>query len=227
MNEIEKRRTSFRADLYSSKHSTEWIFHKHILNKAPYIFLEDPDKEHELAEIIKEYFNVDYKDFMIIGSAQMGYSLNPKKNYRDFTKNSDIDIAIIDSKLFSDLKQELYSYTDGLNLEWIETQIHQKPQRYINMKDIDKEEQRIIYGNQFSYYKYMAKGWFRADYKPDEFEICRNGKEFSEFQRIIYDRFSRMVGLAIYESWFFFINYHVRNLDTLKLNMEVETNVAK
>jgi hypothetical protein len=226
--EINARRDSFRTDLYSSTHDIEWIFHKHIINKSPYVFLENPDREHELAKLIQEYFNVNYKDFIIIGSAQLGYSLSPVKNYRDFDAKSDIDLAIIDSKLFMDLKQELYDFTDGLRTDWIETVFHPNPRMYIYSKDIHKtEDQRVIYENQFSYYKYLSKGWFRADYKPNEFEICRNGKRFIDFQREIHTVFKRKIGLAIYENWFFFMNYHIKNLEMLKLRMRVETDVAK
>ncbi|MEG0664723.1 MAG: hypothetical protein RR483_06460, partial [Clostridia bacterium] len=59
-------------DLYSSKHNMEWIFHKHIVNKAPYVFLDNPDKEHELAQIIKDYFNVLREKYLKSGL------LNPK-----------------------------------------------------------------------------------------------------------------------------------------------------
>lgn len=227
-DEINARRESFRNDLYSLKHNIEWIFHKHIVNKSPYVFLDNPDKEHELAQIVQEYFNVDYKDFIIVGSAQLGYSLSPEKDYRNFTEQSDIDLAIIDPKLFIDLKQELYDFTDGLQVEWIGTVFHPKPKKYIHSKDIHKaENQRVIYENQFSYYKYLSKGWFRADFKPNEFEICRNGKKFNDFQREIYEKFSRKIGLAIYENWFFFMNYHIKNLEILKLRMDVETDVAQ
>ena len=226
--EIDARRNSFRTDLYSSKHDIEWIFHKHIINKPPYIFLENPDKEHELAKLVQEYFNVNYKDFIIVGSAQLGYSLSPAKNYRNFNTKSDIDLAIIDSKLFMDLKQELYDFTDGLKIDWIGTIVHPNPRMYIYSKDIDKtEDQRVIYENQLSYYKYLSKGWLRADYKPNEFEICRNGKRFIDFQSDIYRVFKRKIGLAIYENWFFFMNYHIKNLESLKLNMGVDKDVAK
>ena len=227
MDEIEIRRDSFRADLYSSSHSIEWVFHKHILNKSPYVFLNNPDQEHDLAKVVKEYFNVEYKDFVIIGSAQLGYSLNPNKNYRSFNEKSDLDIAIIDGGLFFDLKKELYEYTDGLSLDWSETTHYSKPEKYIRFKDIGKDKQKIIYWSQFSCYKYISKGWFRADFKPKEFEICRNGKRFSDFEREIYKKFSRKVGLAIYENWFFFVNYHMKNLENLKLITEIDPNVAK
>ncbi|MFB0772847.1 hypothetical protein [Proteus cibi] len=228
IDEITQRREAFRKDLYSSKYNMEWIFHKHLINKATYAFLDNPDEEHELAVIVKEYFNVDYKDFIIVGSAKLGYSLNPKKNYRNFTAKSDIDVAIIDQGLFIDLKQELYDFTDGLCYDWNETVFHRNPTEYIHSADLEKKEgQRKIYENQFNYYKYLSKGWFRADFKPDEFEICRNGKRFIDFQSEIYSRFSKKIGLAIYENWFFFIKYHVKNLENLKLRTGVDTDVAK
>lgn len=225
--EITNRKNTFFKDLSSTRNDMEWLIHKHLIRTPAYIFLDNQDKEQKLAEILKNYFNINYKDFIIVGSAQLGFSLNPQKNYRDFNESSDIDIAIINQNLFIELKQELYNFTDGLNNCWKGTHFHSNPREYTFLDNNSTPPKKyVIHENQFKYYKYLSQGWFRADFKPNEFEICRNNKKFSDFNKEIKKVFSRKIGLAIYENWFFFLDYHSRNLTKLKLKTEVEPNVA-
>lgn len=44
--------------------------------------------------------DVDPMAVQLVGSARLGYSLNPKKNFRKFHESSDLDIAVISPELF-------------------------------------------------------------------------------------------------------------------------------
>ena len=46
-------------------------------------------------------FRITANDVSLAGSAWLGYSLNPKKNFRDFREGSDIDIVIVSQRLFN------------------------------------------------------------------------------------------------------------------------------
>ena len=43
---------------------------------------------------------IDARDIIITGSASLGFSLNPNKNFKSFDKKSDIDISIISHHYF-------------------------------------------------------------------------------------------------------------------------------
>ncbi|WP_328625884.1 hypothetical protein OHA88_14855 [Streptomyces sp. NBC_00353] len=43
----------------------------------------------------------------LVGSARLGYSMNPSKNYRKFHEGSDLDIAVISPELFEKAWGEL------------------------------------------------------------------------------------------------------------------------
>ena len=49
---------------------------------------------------IAEKFRVNATEITLAGSAWFGFSLSPKKNYRDFNEDSDIEIVIISERLF-------------------------------------------------------------------------------------------------------------------------------
>ena len=51
-------------------------------------------------------FRITANDVSLAGSAWLGYSLNPKKNFRDFREGSDIDIVIVSQKLFNSFCQK-------------------------------------------------------------------------------------------------------------------------
>lgn len=49
---------------------------------------------------ISKKLEVHYNDIAIAGSAKLGFSLNPTKNFRLFNEESDIDIIVISRKYF-------------------------------------------------------------------------------------------------------------------------------
>lgn len=87
-----------KQELESS--TTSIFITKWILEHTPYVF-EDYETEyiswrHEIAEKLR----IDARDIIITGSASLGFSLNPNKNFKSFDKKSDIDINIISHHYF-------------------------------------------------------------------------------------------------------------------------------
>lgn len=114
-----KSKNEIIADLYSMEDSAffesyfntneAWYFN-HLVsrNREPAKYVP------KLAFIMDKHFNVGNKDFLIVGSAKLGFSLSPRKKLKVFTPfhddlrvQSDIDIAIISSELFDDLWEGL------------------------------------------------------------------------------------------------------------------------
>lgn len=98
-----------------------------LLNGTPYIFSEKPLKYITFKEHIADKFNVRSQDICITGSACMGFSLSSKhkkdKYGEEFSKTSNIDVAIISKcwfdkcshHLFKHLNDKLYSIINQIS----------------------------------------------------------------------------------------------------------------
>ena len=53
-------------------------------------------------------FDVPSNNIFIVGSALLGFSLSPKKNYKAFDDTSDIDIVIVDEELYKKYWDKLF-----------------------------------------------------------------------------------------------------------------------
>lgn len=73
------------------------------------------DRIDQFKEIISKSFSVSFHSAQLVGSAKLGISLSPSKNFRPFVaksdderiKESDIDVAIISEKLFQKIWEDL------------------------------------------------------------------------------------------------------------------------
>ena len=70
-----------------------WIF-KNLFGEH---WFEQYDK---FKKYIAQKLGVHYNNIGIAGSAKLGFSLNPTKNFKTFNDRSDIDIIIVSQKLF-------------------------------------------------------------------------------------------------------------------------------
>ncbi|MCG7502221.1 hypothetical protein MHM83_10090 [Tenacibaculum sp. Mcav3-52] len=215
---IKDRITSLKTDLIEKNFSIERVLQKHIIEIEPFLFTaENRDLEYNIRTIISKALQVHLNEVVIVGSAKIGYSLSPKKLYNEFDEKykntkkikdkSDIDIAVISPSLFDSLNKTLYNFTNGLKDGWIDNEYYKKSRFPVPLN--------------YQFYKYSYKGWFRPDFKPSGFEICKEGN-FEELKREIQELTGRKLGLGIYKNWYFFKNYHIANLEDLKLRAETE-----
>ena len=69
-------------------------------------------------------FKMPATAFFICGSSMLGFSLSPHKSFADFNEDSDVDIAIISSKLFNEYwKRFFYDYTNSVLTGKVYTEI--------------------------------------------------------------------------------------------------------
>lgn len=80
----------------SSNHVTS----KWMLERIPFIFKEDLASYIEWKNKLSELIGVDGKSIALTGSAAVGLSLNPDKNFKAFDGESDIDVAIVSDHYF-------------------------------------------------------------------------------------------------------------------------------
>lgn len=73
---------------------------KWIIERIPHLFNGDLEKYIDWKERLSTLIGVDGKAIVFTGSASVGISLNPNKNFKEFTSDSDIDVAIISNHYF-------------------------------------------------------------------------------------------------------------------------------
>lgn len=71
------------------------VFSKWLLDRTPHIFEGKRSECLEWKESISQKLGVDSHAMSIIGTACLGFSLNPHKNFKFYDSKSDIDLAII------------------------------------------------------------------------------------------------------------------------------------
>ncbi len=187
---------------------SNFIVQKYIIDGPTYffddIFIGD---EFEFKKEIANILKVHIRDIVIVGSGKLGFSLKPdhdvpetglykfKKFDHDFEldnnlNKSDLDIAIVSSRLFDIELENLYNHTDSYKY--------------------------FIGKNRTDFAKYILKGRFKIDYLPIDFPLTN---ELSLAQSNFKSIYGRNVNIEIYKSWHFFEKYHINNLLSIKLNL--------
>ena len=190
------------------------VVQQYLIEGSNYFFENYYDRNEEFIfkKELAESLDIHVRDIAIVGSSKLGFSIKPeqgaealylyKKFDFDYLKNdkndkSDIDIAIISSRLFDKQLFELYKYTNSYAY-----------------KDIDK-----IFGNQKTYIqhsKYILKGWLRPDKIPRKYNISSTIEDFREKYK---KKYGRKINFGIYKSWDYFESYHANNIKILQLNL--------
>jgi hypothetical protein len=87
------------------------IARKIYLSYPTKAFSEKEDIQYEILNDIARYFHVPLRSVQIAGSAKTGRSFHKQM---DFTPGiSDLDVAIIDMQLYTDLMEHVHNFTEG------------------------------------------------------------------------------------------------------------------
>ena len=81
--------------------SNKYLEHK-ILEPIPFIFYNNFENFLYWKSQLSYKIDVDSRSIAIVGSAALGYSINPSKNFKVYDSDSDVDIAIV-SQFYFDL----------------------------------------------------------------------------------------------------------------------------
>lgn len=84
-------------------------------------FLDHPDVQFEIFNKISCEFKIPFSSIRISGSAQTGYSFIKKRPFIE--KESDLDVAIIDARLFQQLLEQCYERSEGFRPDLFPTEI--------------------------------------------------------------------------------------------------------
>src|SRR4051812_41727987 len=72
---------------------------QYLFDRVPYLFNDETQFYNWKSELSKR-LEIDAHDIVIVGSAAVGFSLNPTKDLRVFNSTSDIDVAILSQRHF-------------------------------------------------------------------------------------------------------------------------------
>jgi predicted nucleotidyltransferase len=179
--------------ILDSKEDGKTIVQKHIVHGTPYIFKDDEDKYFDLKRKVASNFSEHYTNIYMVGSAKLGFSIAPRKLWKPFDMDSDIDIVIISPKLFELLWEEIHEFNIALTSR------------------SEKEEEKYK-----RFLDYFFRGWIRPDLFP--FNYSKKVEWFNFFSSISYDKYGeRKITGAIYHSFSFFEQYHISNIANLRL----------
>jgi hypothetical protein len=76
------------------------VLRDYVLSGDPYAFRAQPSALLNLRTHVSTALNVDETNIVVVGSAQVGFSLSPDNFPRRFTDGSDIDVVVVDDGLF-------------------------------------------------------------------------------------------------------------------------------
>ena len=72
-------------------------------DRVPYVFDPEPQSWDQFRADISAELDVAAVDIAVVGSARLGFSLKPGNNLKAFSDKSDIDVIIVNEKLFDHL----------------------------------------------------------------------------------------------------------------------------
>ena len=175
---VEERLDKFKVDLLELP--LIQVVRKHIISGDCFILSQD--KYFNLRSEVAEHFGLHPNEVFVVGSAKLGFSVAPKKRFRPFRRNkSDIDVALVSSKLFDQVNEDIFNYKQEAG-DW---------PKYSEFAD------------------HLFQGWIRPDKFPRS-PVFQFGKKWWDFflgltgnQR--YGDYK--IRGALYKSYFFIENY--------------------
>ena len=188
--------SDFYKDILAEKNAN-YLIEKHILHNVPYYFKDKMDLFFDIKKKISQKYNIPITNIYLVGSGQLGFSLNPKNNYRDFIetensvfpKASDLDFAIISDKLFGDIWDEICGF------------------RLSDFPYSDKTAD-----DYYTFENYLFKGWIRPDTFPFDFKMK---KEWFEFFRSLNSLVTRKVTCGVFRNEISFLKQYTRSINEL------------
>lgn len=183
-HDIDRDIKAFKQEL--SKHSAVDIVRSHILSGE--CFCLSHEKYYDLRNSISSHFMIHPNEVILVGSAKLGFSTAPGKEFRPFGDSSDLDVAIISPVLFDRIWVQLYDYSRS-GLLW---------------KQLDHFED------------YLFRGWMRPDFLPQQIPLAKEWWKFF-LGLTTSGQYEYQVRGGLYKSWHYLECYHVDGIEALKL----------
>jgi hypothetical protein len=191
--------------------SLDLIVQQHIVEGVPYAFRDTPEAGDLLTKHLCKAMGFSEHNVVIVGSAKVGYSLNPDNFPRGFSDSSDIDVVVVSPELFDRVWMTLLSW--------------HYPRRLVDLGRVEGDWARLRR-------KDIYWGWLVPDeirYEglsfPDVLKPLRDisTKWFNTFQSLsLYPEFAaRKVSGRLYRTWDHVLRYHMEGLRLLRERIQV------
>lgn len=174
------------------------IVRKHLIHGLPYVFDNKSAEYYDFREMIAKRWNVGFHEVLIMGSGKLGYSYHKDSV---FSNESDIDVAIINSKLFEDFCVEIRNF-------------QYKIDKHI---EILTKDENLKYNKFLSY---MIKGWMRPDLIPPKITGKLSSNEwFNYFKSISYSNNpagNYKISAGLFKNYEYMEWYYVNSIMSVK-----------
>lgn len=188
-NNVEERLDQFKEDL--NKYTSIQIVRKHIIfGECCELSQQD---YFDLRSEVAAHFGLHPNEVLVVGSAKLGFSIVPDKEYTPFSDESDIDVALVSSTLFDEYWNQIFSY-----------------------------KEKNPYWNEHEFIGYLFQGWIRPDKFPNSKSFPLGNEWWNFFQNMTssgkYGNYNIRGGL--YQSYFFLENYQKICIQKCKRKLE-------
>lgn len=182
-------------------HGSKFVYNTVLLNEDVYVLRKAypgnaVQMYHKLKMLTSDALDVPLKNVAVVGSAKVGYSLTPEKNFRLFNDESDLDVAIVSAPLFAELWECSLNYVNstigGANKEPYSLVAKNVFKHFISIKTKDVQGQKV---------PYFASWLNRVDKFKQELEL--NFKLPTE------------INYRVYDAWKYVEQYHVSGLNAV------------
>jgi predicted nucleotidyltransferase len=178
---IDQRVQLFRADLKLL--AVRDIVNKHVLTGTCCMLADD--QYVELRGVVAEKFGLQTAEVIVVGSSKLGFSISPAKRYRHFGEESDIDVAIVSDRLFSEIWQDVHQFHENGG-----------------------------YWDIGPFRKYLFQGWIRPDKLPPVHTFAQAKEWWKFFKEVTQtNRFGPYkVKAGLYKSWYYLEAYQTKSV---------------
>lgn len=190
VNDIETKIEAFQECLAAN--APNYVVQRNIIFGGCAVI--DDDQYLSLRTEVAKQFHVHPNDILVVGSAKLGFSIAPHKRYRHFGDESDIDVVIVNSKLFDDVWYLMYK-------AWTS---------------------KVYWQNESGFQKYLFRGWIRPDYFPTSKSVPITKAWWEYFRTLTSSgRYGpyKLAG-AIYKNWDYVEQYQVGAIAQCKESLE-------
>lgn len=176
---------------------------KYFFHGTPYVFKERENDYFEFRNKIAKHFDISFNEVFIVGSGKFGFSY---LNKTEFSFESDIDVAIVNEKLFD------YFFSKICDYQYTLDKMHRL---------IDLEEKKLY----AKFLRYMIKGWMRPDMLPVSFKIRVLKQDWFDYFKSISHGKSEVgnykVTSGLYRNHYYLEKYYRNQIESYYKELEM------